>query len=188
MPRLCLCVRICVTIPPLAPPHVTSTLLTISLHGRWSTSVPIGITHISCHYKDTIEGTGEKKNKRTNAWGYSRAERGVMQHYISDSIYGLTLAWITSENSTKQLKCRHLDSIFFARPNLMLPRLSARVSTVDRLCPCPVANCLSAPLSNQLSSRVPFHFRTRREFKSKTLCLVSRQNRQRNRLLGRPPT
>ena len=43
----------------------------------------------------------------------SRAERGVMQHYISDSIYGLTLAWITSENSTKQLGCRHLDSIFF---------------------------------------------------------------------------
>ena len=37
----------------------------------------------------------------------------------------------------------------------MLTRLSAAVSGVDCLCPCPVANCLSAPLSNQLSSRVP---------------------------------
>ena len=73
-----------------------------------------------------------------------------MQHYISDSIYGLTLAWITSENSTKQLECRHLDSIFFAGPYLLCycvrsrPHLSVSV-----------ANCLSAPFSNQLSSRVP---------------------------------
>ena len=63
-----------------------------------------------------------------------------MQHYISDSIYGLTLAWITSENSTKQLECRHLDSIFFAGPYLLLTRLSA--------VPSPT---LGAPFSNQLS-------------------------------------
>ena len=85
----------------------------------------------------------------------SIAKRGVMQHYISDSIYGLTLAWITSENSTKQLECRHLDSIFFAGPYLLLPRLVATVSGVDCPCLCPVANSLSAPFSNQLSSRVP---------------------------------
>ena len=97
----------------------------------------------------------------------SRAETGVMQHYISDSIYGLTLAWITSENSTKQLDCRHLDSIFFAGPYLMLPRLSTRVSTVDRLCPCPVANCcqLLFPANSLLASR--YLFRPRRDFKSK---------------------
>ena len=97
----------------------------------------------------------------------SRAERGVMQHYISDSIYGLMLAWITSENSTKQLECRHLDSIFFAGPYLMLPRLSARVSTVDRLCPCPFANCcqLLFPTNSLFASR--YHFRIRRDFRSK---------------------
>ena len=43
----------------------------------------------------------------------TQEQKRSMQHYISDSIYGLTLAWITSENSTKQLECRHLDSIFF---------------------------------------------------------------------------
>ena len=36
--------------------------------------VPIGVTHISCHYKNTIEGTGERKKEQTNkheqyAWG-----------------------------------------------------------------------------------------------------------------------
>ena len=78
-----------------------------------------------------------------------------MQHYISDSIYGLTIAWITSENSTKQLECRHLDSIFFAGPYLMLARLST--PGVRSRLPLSVfrRQLLSAPLSNQLSSRVP---------------------------------
>ena len=51
----------------------------------------------------------------------------------------------------------HLDSIFFtvAGPYLMPTGLSAAVSSVD--CPCPWfrTNCLWAPFSNQLSSRVP---------------------------------
>ena len=73
-----------------------------------------------------------------------------MQHYISDSIYGLTLAWITSENSTKQLECRHL----LTRSSSLDPIFSATVSGVDRICPSP-SPTLSAPFSNQLSSRVP---------------------------------
>ena len=101
------------------------------------------------------------------------SKKGVMKHYISDSIYGLTLAWITSENSTKQLECRHLDSIFFAGPYLMLARLSATgvrswlplsVSRRQLLSSGSRRQQLSsgsrrqlpwAPLSNQLSSRVP---------------------------------
>ena len=49
----------------------------------------------------------------------------------------------------------------------MLPRLSARVSTVDCLCPCPVANYfeLLCPTNSLLASH--YHFRTRRDFKSK---------------------
>ena len=119
--------------------------------------VPRGATHISCHHKNTIEGTREKQNKRTNTNNMlgvnSRAKRGVIQHYISDRIYGLTLAWITSENSTKQLESRYLDSIFFAGLYIMLPRLSAQVSTLDRLCPCPVANSVSSFIQATLFSR-----------------------------------
>ena len=86
-----------------------------------------GVTHISCHYKNMIEGARE--NKRTNEQTRTMLEvnseqKESMQHYISDSIYGLTLAWITSKNSTKQLECRHLDSVFFAGPYLLLTRLS----------------------------------------------------------------
>ena len=78
-----------------------------------------------------------------------------MQHYISDSIYGLTLAWITSENFTKQLECRHLLTRSSSLDPIFSAGLTAPVSGVD--CPCPWfhANCLSAPFSNQLSSRVP---------------------------------
>ena len=87
----------------------------------------------------------------------------------------LTLAWDTSENSTKQLECRHL----LTRSSSLDPIFSATVSGVDRICPwfhanssadsplcCPVANGLPAPLSNQLSFASPYHFRIRRDFKS----------------------
>ena len=67
-----------------------------------------------------------------------------MQHYISVSIYGLTLAWITSENSTKQLECQHLDSIFFAGPYLLLlcPESTAFLRVVS-----PTACQLLCPVS-----------------------------------------
>ena len=130
-----------------------------------------------------------------------------MQHFISVSIYGLTLAWITSENSTKLLECRHLESIFFAvavpsllcyclrspvltapvrgsTPTLLLTRLSAvplptalvRVpssTACQLLCP---ANSLSRPLTTSGYGEISG---------PRILCLVSRQNRQRNRLLWR---
>ena len=103
-----------------------------------------------------------------------------MQHFISVSIYRLTLAWITSENSTKQLECWHLESIFFAvagpsllcyclqspvltapvrgsMPTLLLTRLSA--------VPSPTACQLLCPANSVFVS--PYHFRIRRDFRSK---------------------
>ena len=143
----------------------------------------MGVTHISCHYKNTIEGAGE--NRRTNEQtrtmlGVNSEQKESMQHYISDSIYGLTLAWITSENSTKQLECRHLDSIFFAGPYLLLARLSATVrgSTPTACQLLSPTNSLSCPLTTSGYGEISG---------PKPLFLVSRQNRQRNRLLGGPP-
>ena len=125
-------------------------------------------------------GSGENKTNEQCLGLTQEQKESYATLCIPDSIYGLTLAWITSENSTKQLECRHLDSIFFAGPYPMLPRLSARVSTVDRPCPwfhanssadsplcCPVANCLSAPFPNQLPFVSPYHFRILRDFRSK---------------------
>ena len=79
-----------------------------------------------------------------------------MQHYISDSIYGLTLAWITSENSTK-----HLDSIFSLDPIFCYgvrsrPHLSVSSRQLSQLL---------SPTNSLLASR--YLFRPRRDFKSK---------------------
>ena len=63
--------------------------------------------------------------------GVNSEQKESMQHYISDSIYGLTLAWITSENSTKQLECRHLLT---------------RTSSLDPIFCC-LASLLGCPLS-----------------------------------------
>ena len=67
-------------------------------------------------------------------------------------------------------------------------RLVSLLSRVDSFSPSSLANCpLLGPFVSSLLAS-PYHFRSRRDLKSKTLCLVSRQNRQKNRLLGGPPT
>ena len=87
---------------------------------------------------------------------------------------GLTLAWVTSENSTSTGMPTSFDSIFFAvaGPSLLCYCLRSRphLPVVPRqlcwLC-CRVANCLPAPLSSQPSFVSPYHFRIRRDFRSK---------------------
>ena len=123
-----------------------------------------GVTHISCHYKNTIEVAGENRRTNEQCLGLTQSRRRVCN---TTFMCRLTLAWVTSENSTKQLECRHL----LTRSSLLDPifsaSLTASVSGVD--CPCLWfhANCLSAPFSNQLSFVSPYHFRIRRDFRSK---------------------
>ena len=177
-----------VTLSPLAPTYFTSSNHVTSWPAGDQLVALRGVTHISCPHKNTIEGARENRtNEQTRTMlGVNSEQKESMQHYISVSIYGLTLAWITSENSTKQLECRHLDSIFFAGPYL--------------LCWCHLSGVrCQLPLSvvpRQLSSSFvqptlfshPVTSSGHAEISSpKTLCLVSRQNRQRNRLLGGPP-
>ena len=77
-----------------------------------------------------------------------------MQHCISDSIYRLTLAWISSETSTKQLECR----LILTRSSFTgldpLSSDSPLCSGVDCPCPCPVANSfeLLFPTNSLLAS------------------------------------
>ena len=109
-----------VALPP-SPPH---TLHHSSNHvtslGRWSTSGRGGQRIIFCHYKNTIEGVGEKESKRTNTNKTLGVNKEQKELCNTTCICRLTLAWVTSENSTKQLECRDLDSIFFAGPYLLL--------------------------------------------------------------------
>ena len=152
--------------------------------------VPIGVTHISCHYIKYNRGNRRKKNKRTKRTICLGLTQEQKESYatlcIPNSIYRLTLAWVNSENSTKQLECRliltrssslSLDPISCSLVSL----LRCLVSGVDCPCPCPVANChfepnslLASPSTSghgEISSPKPFVW-----FRAKTdkgiVCLV----------------
>ena len=92
-----------------------------------------------------------------------------MQHYISDSIYGQTLVWITSENSTKQLECRLIltrSSFTGLDPNSShwSHRSGVRCRLPLSVVPRQLRQLLS-PTNSLLASR--YLFRPRRDFKSK---------------------
>ena len=151
-------------------------------------------------HKNTIGGTEKiegQTNKHEQSLGLTKSRGRYATLCIPDSIYGLTLAWVTSENSTMLLES---DSSWLTvtGPYPMLPCLSA--PGVD--CPCPwllatplsSANCLSAVQRQLPSSGSPVNSLSRPLPTSgygeisgpRILCLVSRQNRQMNRLLWQP--
>ena len=123
-----------------------------------------GVTHISCHHTRIRSGGQEKikqMNKHEQSLGLTQEQKeSYATLCIPDSIYGLTIAWVTSENSTKQLECRHLDSSSSLDPimsatGLRSPVLTALVrGSTPTLC-CPDANCLSAPFVQPTLIRVP---------------------------------
>ena len=131
-----------------------------------------------------------------------------MQHFIS--MCGLSLAWVTSENSTSTGMPTSFDSIFFAvaGPSLLCyclrsPGLTAPVCgstptlfAVPPLCcpvancsrPGPVVNCLPAPLSSQLTFASPYHFQIRPDFRSKNPLsgFTPKQTKELSALAGHP--
>ena len=125
----------------------------------------IPTSHISLLLQEYERGgAGENKtDEQTRTMlGVNSEQKESMQHYISDSIDGLTLAWITSENSTKQLECRHL------LPSLWLDPIFSTESRVDRISrrvPSPTAPELLFPTNSLLASR--YLFRPSRDLKSK---------------------
>ena len=186
-----------VNVTPSPPPHYLCLLTIPLLTPAGDQLVAEGAMHISLPTQEYDRGNGE--NRRTNeqtrtSLGLTKSRGRYATLCVPDSIYGLTLAWVTSENSTMLLKS---DSswLTLAGPYPMLPRLSAPVSGVD--CPCPffhancplcspAANCpLCSPAANcPLVGRVvnshsrPLTTSGYGEISCpRILCLVSRQNR-----------
>ena len=104
---------------------------------------------------------------------------------------GLSLAWVTSENSTSTGMPTSFDSIFFAGPHLVSYCLRSPVLTAPVRGSTPTLFArLSAVQRQPLSSGSPVNSHSRPRTTSghgeisgpRILCLVSRQNRQRNRL------
>ena len=174
-------------------PTLHQPLLTISLlYGRWSTSgSDRGNAHFFTATSNTIEGTGEKRTNEQTLGVNSIAEGELCNTEFPVCICRLTLAWILAKNSTTLLgmptypdrsSSLSLDPIS-CRPASLL---QCPVSTASLRRPSPTA-LFQLLFPNSLLVSL-YHFRSRWDLKSKTLCLVSRQNRQRNRLLGGPPT
>ena len=148
--------------------------------------VLIGATHISLLLQEYNQGSGRKENKRTKRLGLTQVQK---ESYVTLYMCRLTLVWTLANFHKATGMPTHLDSIFFhwSGPSLMPTRLSAvpcrlLLSVVPRQLPTSQSLCLTLWLAS------PHHFRSRWDCGSKTLCLVSHQNRQRNRLLGGPPT
>ena len=81
-------------------------------------------------HKNTIEGTEKIEGQTNNTYklGVNQEQRKVCNTTcmcIPDSRYGLTLAWVTCENSTMLLESDILR-LSLAGPYPMLPRFSAR--------------------------------------------------------------
>ena len=128
-----------------APKHVNFLLTIHFLAGRWSTSGPEGGNAHFLPLQEYDRGGAEKiegqTNKHEQCLGLTQEQKeSYAALCIPDSIYGLTLAWVTSENSTKQLECRliltqssSLDPIFCycvrSRPHLSVSSRQLPVSS-----------------------------------------------------------
>ena len=74
----------------------------------------------------------KQTNKHEQCLGLTQSRRRVCN---TTCMCRLTLAWVTSENSTKQLECRHLLTRSSSLDPIFSAGLTAPVSGVD--CPCP---------------------------------------------------
>ena len=173
------------TLPPRSQRYISFFEPFQYLYGQWSTSgSDRGIAHFFT-LQEYNRGSGRKKNKRTKRTICLGLTQMQKESYVTLCMCRLTLVWVISENSTTLLECRFIFPHCGWTLSHADSSLRCLVSTGHSCHPSPTAP--RAPFSNSLLAFL-HHFRSRRDLKSKTLCLVSRQNRQGNRLLGGPPT
>ena len=132
---------------PTRPPEYVIFFKTISLYGRWSTSgSDRGIAHFFIATRNTIKGVGGKNKEQTNSMlGLIQAqEEKLCNIAFPMRICRLTLAWISSEISTKLLGMpTYLDrSSLTSLDPLSCRRLLSLLSGVDWPLASPFANCL----------------------------------------------
>ena len=168
---------------PLGP-HITSTSSNhFNILGRWSSSgSDRGIAHFFMATRNTIKGVGGKRTneQRTICLGLTQSARqGVMQHSAFPvCICRLTLAWISSETSTKLLgmltypdqSSSLLWTLSHANSSLCCP-VSTALSIVRRQLPSSQFLCLTLWLA------FPSYFRSRRDLESKPFGFSPKQTK-----------
>ena len=149
--------------------------------------VPIGVSHNSLRHKkyNRVSERKRTKNKRTIwAWVNSSARR-----LSCDTLYSLCICRLSLMcNFFCEISTSHEESwlILSGLPSLLLDPISCRLVSSAVRCRLPTALYVTLrqlllwdPSSNFSLSRVPW---------PTSGLLVSRQNRQRDRLLNGPPT
>ena len=143
-------------------PRIHQLLRTISLLGRWSTSgSDRGIAHFFIATRNTIKGVGEKE-QTNNMLGLVQAqEEELCNIAFRMCICRLTLAWISSEISTKLPGMpTHLDrsSLTALSCRLVTSAVWCRLATRVTLRQLPSVSSLV-----QLLLAFPSYFRSRRD-------------------------
>ena len=181
------------TIPPRAPPPPLHQLLRNHFNlGWWSSSgSDRGITYFSMATRNTMKGVGGKNKEQMNnmAWVSSTCKKRVYVTLHSLCICRLTLTCSFCKISTRYEECW---LILTGLPSLMLDLISCRLvsSAVQCRLLFSIAGRELTSLGSfvELLTQVLFLLPVASRSQVQTLCLVLRQNRKRNRLLGKPPT
>ena len=156
------------TIPPRSPEYVNFFEPFHFLAGD-QLVVPIGVSHISLRQQEIQSREWEGREQTNNMLGLIQAqEEELCNIAFPMCICRLTLAWISSENSTTLLGMpTHLDRSSLTLWTLSHADWSLLLSGVDCLLASPFANWLLwVPLSNSYWPS-PAYFRSRRDLKSK---------------------
>ena len=146
-------------------PRIRQLIQTISLLGRWSTS---GSDRGIAHFFQATEIQSrelEEREQTNNMLGLIQAHEGELCSIAFPMcICRLTLAWISSEISTKLLGMpTHLDRSSLTATGLTHTNWPLLLSLVDWSLASPFANCLLwVPLSNYYWRSLT-HFRSRRD-------------------------
>ena len=155
-----------------------------------------GISHFFKATRNTTEGVGEKEQRTNEQYGLGStqsARRVVLWHCIP-CVFVDYRGRVFARNFDKLLG---MPTHLWPSSSLPLDSTSRRLRSSAVHCRLPHRVSLRQLLSGflyqltlWLLSDLPFlsHFRSRRKSRVQALCLVSRQNRQRDRLLSGPPT
>ena len=185
---MCVCVGVLslcrgyVTIPPRTPEYINFFETISNLAGD---HLVVPISHISLRHKIYNQGSGGKWTKNKRRLVLTQVQGG----WFCDTVH--SLAWISSEISTKLHGMpTHLDWSSVTAAGLYLMWLVSQMSGVD----CPLPLCVPRRQLTSLGSffqlltlwRSLAYFRSRPRSRVQILYLVSRQNRQRDRLLSAP--
>ena len=166
---------------PLRPPRYINFFEPFHFTAGDQLVVPLGVSHISLPLQEVQLREWEKKKERTN--NMLGLTQGQKESYVTLCMCRLTLAWISSENSTTLLECwlilTRLPSLLWTSSHLIgLSALRCRLVTRVTLWQLPTSQslCLTprSQVQNPLSGFAPKQ--TKESFAWRTTYIVLQES------------